>query len=554
MAEATRLSIDFWHTTVCAAVGTPQGQIMAVTLDGAAVSPNAVAVDADTRLHVARDGAHLASHHPHAYVRVPGLRLLDGQVRVGAVQVDPVELVAATLSRLAQEVQAMIGAAPPDVVIGVPAAWVARQRRGIEAAAIRAGLGPSTVVNAVESIVREQIHRGAMVPIGSVVVVCRLDLTAGELVLLHCPVDGFEPIAVIDLGEVGETPGATLTEQAATALTQALDATATATSQVTAVFCQVPEAMMRELSDALLTAADLPISPTPVADLAAAFGAVRPAQPHPTPAAIGPSPGGFARPMIAAAVALSAAVVLTYQVFTSATAHPIPAGGAMWLDTAMYGWALVPVFATLAAVSAALLASHTPPHGRDPTLGSALILIAALGLGGAGAIGLIGAQHFGTQPAPLLGWTLTSTAPLALVLIGLGLVVGRTGPPPRPSSSSKPLLARWRDHLMLPLPALALAAVSTVALVAAAVGEPTVDPALLWQMQHIGAFLIGWAIAFLLPVNPWRRITIGSLLAITSAYAIGEQTAGAISSCLVAAITLWWLLRLTPILAPGARP
>jgi hypothetical protein len=101
---------------------------------------------------------------------------------------------------------------------------------------------------------------------------------------------------------------------------------------------------------------------------------------------------------------------------------------------------------------------------------------------------------------------------------------------------------------MLPLPALALAALSTVVIVASIVGLPPVDSDWWWRMTRIGAFFTGWAVAFLLPVNHWRRVWVGSALAAAAAWSVGIETAGVLSSCLVAAITLWWLLRLKPIM------
>src|SRR5262249_9071821 len=153
--------------------------------------------------------------------------------------------------------------------------------------------------------------------------------------------------------------------------------------------------------------------------------------------------------------------------------------------------------------SAALVISHTRPAvptGRDPTLGSALVAAAALGLGCAVALALVGAQHFGTEPAPLLQWTLSSTAPLALVLIGLGLMVTRTDPPvSRPRGDRQP----WQDRLLFPLSAQVLVVLSTVSIVASIVDVPPVASTLWWKMQHVGAFAVGWAIALLVPANPW---------------------------------------------------
>jgi hypothetical protein len=492
-------------------------------------------------------GADYANRNPQSYVRMPGQRLFDDRITVGSVEVDPVDLLVATLSTVVGDVRKTHGSVPGEVIVSVPAGWVSRQRRAMEAAAKRAGFTRSTVVNAAESIVRQQISRGAAVPVGAAAVVCRLDATVGELVVLRRHADRFEVVANYDLGEVGEAAGATLVDQAGWALTQGLESAGVAGSEIAALYCQVPVGGMRALADKLAASADMPVTPVEVADLAAAFGAAQRAYAAEPEPATQPRRAGVPGSFLAAAIAWLAAGVLSYQMFGSAEAYPKPEGIGMWLQTEMYAWALVPVFATLGAASVALAVSHLRPTaaaGPDPALGSALVLVAVLGVGSAGALSLIGASRFGTDPAPLLRWTLASTVPLAAILLTLGLLVARTAPP-APSGGAH---APWRDRLRLPLPALALATLSTVVIVASIVAIPPVDSDWWLRMTRIGAFFTGWAVACLLPVHPVRRVWVGSALSAAAAWSVGYETAGVLSSILVAAITLWWLLRLTPIM------
>jgi hypothetical protein len=555
MASDDRLSIDYWHTTVAVALGRHEGPV-GVAVDGAARWPSGVAVDGDGTLRSGLVGADYAIGHPQSYVRMPGQRLFDGRITVGAVEVDPVDLLVATLSLVVGDVRTTHGSVPGEVVVSVPAGWVSRQRRAMEAAAKRTGFTRSTVVTAAESILRQQISRGAAVPVGAAAVVCRLDATVGELVVLRRHSDRFEVVANYDLGEVGEAAGVTLVDQAGWALTEGLESAGVVGSEIAAVYCQVPVGGMRALADKLAASADMPVTPVEVADLAAAFGAAQPARTEPEPAATGLGRAGVASSFLAAAIAWLAAGVLSYQMFGSATAYPKPEGIGMWLHTEMYAWALVPVFATLGAASVALAMSHLRPTasaGPDPALGAALVLVAVLGVGSAGALSLIGASRFGTDPAPLLRWTLVSTVPLAAVVLTLGLLVARTAPPVPGAGAWAP----WRDRLRLPLPALALATLSTVVVVASVVGIPPVDSDWWLRMTRLGAFFAGWAVACLLPVNPWRRVWVGSALSGAAAWSVGIETVGVLSSVLVAAITLWWLLRLTPIMrevASAASP
>lgn len=86
--------------------------------------------------------------------------------------------------------------------------------------------------------------------------------------------------------------------------------------------------------------------------------------------------------------------------------------------------------------------------------------------------------------------------------------------------------------------------------VASYVGVPHLDSDLSWKVEHVGAFGIGFAVATLLSIGPWRRVILGLLLAAPTTYAIGIKTADMIGACLIVAATLWWLLRLAPVVMP----
>jgi hypothetical protein len=548
----TRLSIDYWHTTVAAAAGTPDGGVVAVAVDGAAVWPTGVAVDEDGRLRAGRDGMDIGTRHPQSYVRMPGQRLYDEHITVAGVQVDPVDLVAATLSRAAREARTVTGSVTPHaLVISIPAGWVERQRKQMLAAAKRAGMSQPTLVSGAESIVREQIARNIVVRDGSVVVVCRLDATVGELVVLRHQADTFKQIAMRDLGELGETPGATLTEQAATALKEALGAADTEGDQVAAVFCQVPPGVMPELSHALTMSADLRVAPAQVADLAATFGGARSQTSDSEPVTAG-QPRARLHSTVGMLVAWFGAAVLAYQAVSSGTVYEATSVNGRMLVTEWPAWGLAPLFATLGALSAALLlsdlrAKRLGPEGDqagpDPALGAALAVVAALGVGGAGVLALAGAAYFEIEPGPLLTWTLWSTVPLAVVLAVLGLVVARV-------SGRVP----WRDRLRFPVVALVVASLSTACVIASYAGVPYVNPHAWWTMAHIGAFGIGWSAALLLVDDWWLRITLGFVLGTPAAIVIDIKTAGIISTCFVAAVTLWWLMRLKPAAPLASAP
>lgn len=553
MADSgVRLSIDLWHTSLAVALGMPNGQIVPVAVDGAALAPAGVAVDGDSSVRAGRDGAILAARSPQSYLRMPGQALLEDQITVGTVHVDPVDLVAAALSLAAGETRLVAGERPREVVISTPAGWVATQRRGVREAAKRAGLGEPKLATGAESIVREQMARGSVIPSGAVVVVCRLESSVGELVVVRRDRDAFEMLAAFDLGELGETPGTTLPEQAGTALVRALDAAGV--DQVTAVFCHVPAGLMPELTATFATSR-VPVVPLHVAEMAGAFGGARRHGPDVARADPAPPWGRVVGAGVATAVAWSAAALLTYQVVSSGTVYPATSVSPTILVTIWSAWGLAGVFAMLGATSLALAAAElragrTRASARpDPALGSGLILVGVLGAGAAGALGLIGAAQFDVGPVPLLRWTLSATAPLAMVLIALGLVVARTSPPGAPLVVPTP----WPQRLRFPLPALLAGCLSTVVIVAAYVGVPYVDPDLWWRMERVGAFVLGWAVALMLAADPWRRVILGFVLGSTAAYAIDLRTVDVVVGSLAAAITLWWLLRLAPVAARALR-
>jgi hypothetical protein len=214
----------------------------------------------------------------------------------------------------------------------------------------------------------------------------------------------------------------------------------------------------------------------------------------------------------------------------------------------------VPVFAILGGVSISLLltdlragrSDDASAAGRDPGMGAALALVAALGAAAAVVLSLLGAVRFDMEPAPLLRSTLLATVPLAVVVAALGLFVGRTSTP-----------AAWPEWLRFPLEAVLVAGVSAASIAASHLGFPSVPSELWWRMEHLGAFGMGVAVALILVHDPWRRAIVALPLAVAATYTISIQTAGVIGACLVGAITLWWVLRLGSLALPlfaGSRP
>src|SRR5262249_32097604 len=133
----------------------------------------------------------------------------------------------------------------------------------------------------------------------------------------------------------------------------------------------------------------------------------------------------------------------------------------------------------------------TDPDAPDPQLGSWVAFAGALGVGAAAALALVAAATFGIGPSTLLAWTLGSTVPVAVAAGGLGLLAARGR-----------AAGGWPDRLRFPAEALAVAALSTVAIVGSFTGVPFTNGTSWWTMEHLGAIGLGYAVARLVTRRP----------------------------------------------------
>ena len=141
----SRLAIDYGAATVRAVLVTPAGTTT-LRLDGAG--------EMSTAAHVSPAGIVIgAAAWRQATVDADGmvaspLRAGTGQVTVGGIEVEVVELVAAALRHIAAEAHAVAGEPIDDVRLVVPAGWGPRRRTWLRHAARTAGLSVSRLVEA----------------------------------------------------------------------------------------------------------------------------------------------------------------------------------------------------------------------------------------------------------------------------------------------------------------------------------------------------------------------------------------------------------------------
>jgi len=150
----------------------PDGRAKPLLFDGSPLLPSAVYAEPAGGLAVGRDAVHSARLEPSRFEPNPKRRVDDGWVLLGDREVSVLDLIAAVLSRVADEARRTAGGVPANVIVTCPAAWATPRRRVLGAAAVRAGLGEIRLVE--EPVAAATYFArvfGARMPPGAVVVV-----------------------------------------------------------------------------------------------------------------------------------------------------------------------------------------------------------------------------------------------------------------------------------------------------------------------------------------------------------------------------------------------
>ncbi|MET7399618.1 Hsp70 family protein [Dactylosporangium sp. NPDC005572] len=202
-----RLGIDVGSGSITAVLQT--GRTMApVLVDGAAHLDTAVFIETGTAGRVGRRlacGAGVwqrAVERPQQLVERPADRLTSGVIEVAGVRLDPVDLVAEPLRRIAAEAARAAGRAPDEVVVAVPARWGPRRRAKLRVALHHAGLGQPRLVETPVAVGAYLQAGGVRLPVDACLAVC--DLGVGfEASVLRRTRDGFEVLACVDVDAGG---------------------------------------------------------------------------------------------------------------------------------------------------------------------------------------------------------------------------------------------------------------------------------------------------------------------------------------------------------------
>jgi hypothetical protein len=163
--------------------------------DGAVMLPSAVLVQPGGDLLTGQRAWQAAVEQPDRFVAAP-LRSGTQQVHVGGTEVEVLDLVAATLRRVADEATRVAGAPVEDVRLVVPAGWGPRRRTWMRHAAHRAGLGQPRLVEAPVAVAEHLLATGIQLPVGSFIVVC--DVGGGfEVTVLRRGPAAFEVLSTL---------------------------------------------------------------------------------------------------------------------------------------------------------------------------------------------------------------------------------------------------------------------------------------------------------------------------------------------------------------------
>jgi hypothetical protein len=197
-----QLGIDYGTASTAAVLAWPDGRYVPVLFDGAPLLPSAVHVDPGGQIRTGVQAWQQAATLPDGFVPAPLRCITDGDLTLGSRTVAVLDLIAATLRRVADEAHHLAGAPPGEVRMVVPAGWGPRRRTLLRQAAHRAGLPEPTLVEAPVAVAEHLLATGTAIPVGGFVAVA--DFGAGfEATVLRRGPSGFEVLATVDAPDAG---------------------------------------------------------------------------------------------------------------------------------------------------------------------------------------------------------------------------------------------------------------------------------------------------------------------------------------------------------------
>jgi len=220
-----RLGIDYGTAGTVAVLGWPDGRYLPVLFDGASLLPSAVCIGANGEILTGVQAWQQAGSEPDGFEPAPLRRVTAGDLTLGSRTAPVLDLIAATLRRVADEARSIAGVPPGEVRMVVPAGWGPRRRTLLRRAAHRAGLPEPTLVEAPVAVAEHLLATGTAIPVGAFVAVA--DFGAGfEATVLRRGPSGFEVLATVDAPDAGGDRLDHALAEHLTALVQAADTAA----------------------------------------------------------------------------------------------------------------------------------------------------------------------------------------------------------------------------------------------------------------------------------------------------------------------------------------
>lgn len=203
-ADGYQLGIDFGTSNTVAVIRWPDGRVRSLIFEGSPLLPSAVYAEPDGRLVVGRDAVQSSRLDPARFEPNPKRRIDEGTLLLGDRDVPVVEVIAAVLSRVADEWQHTVGAARPRVTLTCPAVWGLPRRSVLVEAAGRAGFPEVRLVaEPVAAATYFAQVLGRDVPIGSVVVVHDFGAGTFDASVVARTSSGFDVLAVDGRDDIG---------------------------------------------------------------------------------------------------------------------------------------------------------------------------------------------------------------------------------------------------------------------------------------------------------------------------------------------------------------
>lgn len=611
-AGEARLAIDCGSASTAAVLAWPDGTWLPLMFDGEPALPSAVLVGGDGDVLTGHQAWQAAAADPQRFIPAPR-RSPEQQLAVAGADVDTLDLVAATLRRVAAEAQRAVGSVVEDVRLVVPAGWGPRRRTWMRHAAHRAGLPQPRLIEAPVAVAGHLLATGVQLPVGSYVVVCDVGAGAEVSVLRRGPA-GFEVLATLaDASAGGTAIDETLTAMFADtsppggdgqrwALLASVGAAKHALADRVAVTVPLPQGEAAVLNADLLEQAAHPVLQR-VAQLA--IEAIAAAEIAVTDLAGVYCVGGVARMHLLEKVLTETVGFTPTVVVDPAAAAVRGAADAGAADaTAAAGLPAeepvpplrraaaiaVPGFMSLGLVSQFLL---TPEwngsylykwallNWGELAVAAVFAVIASLGAGTVLASTIAARTNPAVSPGSQTGTGILASASLGVAVSGMYAVVGSLyiGDPAGG-------FLRWALLPIAPIVAAAavmalvaarqwripqggwsqLLAFPTGSVVTAGLGMMLIQYSLtadrwpnmvLWidLASRLGGLLLGVGTVMAVVSQPILRLILGAPLAVITAALVGWPASGILGAIYAIAVAAWWLRQLwTRLLRPAAPP